>query len=649
MKNIKLNRKGFTLVELLAVITVLSLVVTIAIYIVTNVIVSSKENTYQVTINNIERESANYLLENSNEIFFVNNGIVEYQCIMVKNLVDAGYFKNDIVNSKVAEDRNVSMDDYIYIERDIDTKSVIRKTLLLELNEDSKRLCDNAVKAKISVAFGVLPNTWSKTKDVSITYKLDKPNRLSEYKYRYDVGDTAKDIEGNNTYKDFNNFAVVEKYTATDTGMVMAEVLYNEKDATSYTREITGIDKTPPEINLISEGDNLYTKSKSLLVTLTDMESGLDDGIKVRYGWSVSSSTEPSSYIDASLKYTDNDRKASFNALGSEITGLYYLWIKLDNFKDKAGNIANLSIRTSKGTFAFDNVVPVVSISKSNYNTFNYIGVDDDSGIDGYYISNSSEKPTLDSGWINTTSKVISDKGTYYVYVKDKAGNISEAKTISAYKISINLGEGTTISSRYDSTGSDNGNSFSNSIVVLAETNIWVSATANTGYSNAIIKNNGSSVQNPAVIKVLGDVNISSSASANTYKISYNANGGSNAPGDTTYIYASTGTINLSSSKPTRSGYNFLGWSKEEGAGSATYSAGGTWNRNVAENTTLYAVWKKRASSSSSTITPGSVPFCGQCSKDSDCQSGYSCVQRYCSRCKKYNKKNQCLLWDSCQ
>lgn len=649
MKNIKLNRKGFTLVELLAVITVLSLVVTIAIYIVTNVIVSSKENTYQVTINNIERESANYLLENSNEIFFVNNGIVEYQCIMVKNLVDAGYFKNDIVNSKVAEDRNVSMDDYIYIERDIDTKSVIRKTLLLELNEDSKRLCDNAVKAKISVAFGVLPNTWSKTKDVSITYKLDKPNRLSEYKYKYDVGDTAKDIEGNNTYKDFNNFAVVEKYTATDTGMVMAEVLYNEKDATSYAREITGIDKTPPEINLISEGDNLYTKSKSVLVTLTDIESGLDEGIKVRYGWSVSSSTEPSSYIDASLKYTDNDRKASFNALGSEITGLYYLWIKLDNFKDKAGNIANLLIRTSKGTFAFDNVVPVVSISKSNYNTFNYIGVDDDSGIDGYYISNSSEKPTLDSRWINTTSKVISDKGTYYVYVKDKAGNISEAKTISAYKISINLGEGTTISSRYDSTGSDNGNSFSNSIVVLAETNIWVSATANTGYSNAIIQNNGSSVQNPAVIKVLGDVNISSSASANTYKISYNANGGSNAPGDTTYTYASTGTINLSSSKPTRSGYNFLGWSKVSGAGSATYSAGGTWNRNVAENTTLYAVWKKRASSSSSTITPGSVPFCGQCSKNSDCQSGLSCVQGFCCICKKYNKKNQCLLWDCCQ
>ena len=81
------------------------------------------------------------------------------------------------------------------------------------------------------------------------------------------------------------------------------------------------------------------------------------------------------------------------------------------------------------------------------------------------------------------------------------------------------------------------------------------------------------------------------------YTITYNANGGSGAPGVTQYTYSNSGTINLSSTVPTRSGYTFLGWSTSSSATSASYSAGGEYPRNIAENKTLYAVWKQTKTS----------------------------------------------------
>ena len=61
----KINNKGFTLVELLAVLAILSIVITIVITVSMNVVNSSKEKSYKVTINNIENEAGNYVLENS--------------------------------------------------------------------------------------------------------------------------------------------------------------------------------------------------------------------------------------------------------------------------------------------------------------------------------------------------------------------------------------------------------------------------------------------------------------------------------------------------------------------------------------------------------------------------------------------------------
>ncbi len=92
---------------------------------------------------------------------------------------------------------------------------------------------------------------------------------------------------------------------------------------------------------------------------------------------------------------------------------------------------------------------------------------------------------------------------------------------------------------------------------------------------------------------------IASSSSTTTYTLTYNANGGSNAP--SAQKVEANKSFNISTSKPTRSGYTFLGWSTNKNATSATYSAGASMK--LSANTTLYAVWKKNATTTNYTLT----------------------------------------------
>ena len=116
----------------MVVIAVLSFVISIAMYSVTNLIKNANEKTYATTKNEIEKAASNYLIENSNRLFFVPldnsiNNDKEYQCVTVQNLVDAGFLDNNVIKASVDKDKTVSMNDYIYVERNKETKSVVRR------------------------------------------------------------------------------------------------------------------------------------------------------------------------------------------------------------------------------------------------------------------------------------------------------------------------------------------------------------------------------------------------------------------------------------------------------------------------------------------------------------------------------------------
>ena len=88
----KLNKKGFTLVELIATIVVLALVVSISAYAITNIINSAKEKNYKLLIKNIKDASETYYQECK---YSNNTGIKCKDYVTLQELVNYGYLKGN--------------------------------------------------------------------------------------------------------------------------------------------------------------------------------------------------------------------------------------------------------------------------------------------------------------------------------------------------------------------------------------------------------------------------------------------------------------------------------------------------------------------------------------------------------------------------
>ena len=90
----KLNKKGFTLVELIATIVVLALVVSISAYAITNIINSAKEKNYELLIKNIKDASETYYQECKYK-YSNNSGITCNDNVTLQELVNYGYLKGN--------------------------------------------------------------------------------------------------------------------------------------------------------------------------------------------------------------------------------------------------------------------------------------------------------------------------------------------------------------------------------------------------------------------------------------------------------------------------------------------------------------------------------------------------------------------------
>ena len=275
MKN---NNKGFTLVELLATIVILSLVLEITVYIALNAINKSKENSYQVTINNIEKNAENYLLENKDRLFYIsqNDTDYEYQCITVQNLLDLGYLKNNIIGtSKVSKEKTVSADDYVYVERNKKTKAITKTEYVLD-NPEYMDICGMAVKALGDIVFTSNPgfNEWSKAKTVTITYKLKNIsdiNALDSYTYDYTYSGNG---EPKNIDDKFSSMTITKELTVTSNGELVANINNNNEPITTKTETIDKIDNEGPVISLINNNAKTVSDTVTIPLKVTDVGVG---------------------------------------------------------------------------------------------------------------------------------------------------------------------------------------------------------------------------------------------------------------------------------------------------------------------------------------------------------------------------------------
>ena len=271
MKKREVVNGGFTLVELLATIAILALVSVLVIYTAINVIDNAKENSYKVTIGNIEKMSENYLLENKDNVFWLNggNGNYLYQCISVQNLIDYGYFKNDVLNSKVSDDREVNANDYIYVEMNSATKTITKNVLLID-DDYSSGLCgDNGGTGNID--FSVVPTGWAREKEVTITYRLlSGIDGITNYKYSY-----IFDVDSNVSNSDnFNKNTVIQRFRVNKNGIINASIDNGNNNIKNASLIVSKIDNNGPVVSSNITGKK-FKKNVTIKLKVVDDESGL--------------------------------------------------------------------------------------------------------------------------------------------------------------------------------------------------------------------------------------------------------------------------------------------------------------------------------------------------------------------------------------
>ena len=539
-KNIVFDRKkdfdtrGFTLVELLAVISILSIVLTVVIFISINVLDNAKEESYKVTINNVEKIAGDYVLEYNNIIRWVG-GITpnyDYQCINVQELIDAGYFKSDILDSHISDSELVKADDYVYIERDGTTKSLTKNILLTgDIKNKYSGLCTN-IKTDGNISFNVYPIDWAKEKIVKITYNLFNPNSVYDYTYSYI-------FDGVKNKNNFNNSSMVQEVKVTQQGTVNASIDKGTKNITNASIAVSKIDNVNPYIEVKVVNGKTYSESKDAEIIIKDNDSGFKVGeYEVKYDWSTAGKTCSQLTKKAKIEIKDdNVKQGSVKINVDSFTGLGELYVCALELSDYVGNIYNGVVSSE---MYLDNVGPTIAI-------------DDYSG-----------------------SSTVRGKVTIPLKVSDQNVGVDGNSFVSS-DVVVTIG-GSTLNNGISLMKVDNNNY-----------NLTIENYDNVGEVKIII-NSGNVLDNLGngndKVELIPGVNFS-----NQYMISYDPNGGKGNMNDTTCIYGNNCT--LEKNNFSRVGYIFKGWNTEKDGSGTGYSNNHVLQPyNLKTDLTLYAQWK---------------------------------------------------------
>jgi len=187
------------------------------------------------------------------------------------------------------------------------------------------------------------------------------------------------------------------------------------------------IETGAPKITIKTNSNTTWAKTGSVTVALQDSKSGLAAGAKLKYGWSTSTSTAPSSYTDVTPSYTEGTTsEVTFSAEASGLTGKYYLWVVPTTLADKTGNTQTETVK-STGQFYFDNQgpsAPAITGGSTTYATSRTISVSTastDSHVGTvskyeYYYTSSSTAPTASTSATGTVVQLQQIKPLHQIW-----------------------------------------------------------------------------------------------------------------------------------------------------------------------------------------------------------------------------------------
>ncbi len=422
IKNIFKGKKGFTLVELLAVIVVITLISSVGIITYLKTINNSKSKATLLAINNVKEAAYLYSKEGTAEIEWVNSYDKDgkesgkYACVSVQQLINKGYFKDNFLDKEIY--KNIKINKKTFIEVSMGTNNDNLKVVVNKSNDTEDKCIGSAINGNL--------------------FHLKLENDSKSY---------TDTIKLNVSKKDTNK--VVEKYTVSIDGGVEEEsttgkvIFTNLKNSTSHEIKACMIDQynnyycdyfaistkdfIKPEftidpagwrkektINIKYDDTNIWGKNGSHYFT-SEVNGTINNGTVYRCNddYSVCSSNSDG-IVEFGKNYKLNGKEVSFtttdnieNKVSKKLTAI--ITDPTNNSGENSGTVNKI-----------DNIAPICNASSSNSSWTNQAVTISSTCDDG---NGSGCKKTI------FTKKIDEEfVGNASIEVIDKAGNISTCK-----------------------------------------------------------------------------------------------------------------------------------------------------------------------------------------------------------------------------
>ncbi|MDY4996301.1 MAG: InlB B-repeat-containing protein [Bacilli bacterium] len=541
------NSKGFSLIELLATIFLISLTLGAGITFVINTINKSKEKSQLLAINNIKKTANTYIEEYPDEIAWIkeNDSDNSFSCISINSLINKGY----ITEKEVSSQEGISKAEYVLINRD-QSKNIINR----EVDENNK--CSKTIqKVEIPTA---------KKYCNTIYYNGNEQQLVTSS----NDGFTIEQSQIKKT--EVGNYDITAKLNQNDP---VNHKTYIWSDDTISDKTFTcTIKKQEPELNIIgSQGEN----GESLDDTKINLKSNVPGTIQVKSSDKsiATASFDTDDKIDANSPKSVTIKK---HATKSPMTYITFTLTPTD-----AKNYAQTTTVYTIGK------VELTTVDKPKCNQDLYYN------FEYQHLINPSKQYNL----LNSLQK---EAGEYTVTAKLKYGYIwKDDKSTNDYQTTCKI-ENSKFQLSYDDNG---GSGCSNQKRDIYYRQTYGTLTtlcipSRTGYSfngwNSSKSGSGKNITNDTIVSSKNNQTIYAQWKANTYTVKYNGNGntsGNTANSSHTYDVSKRLTANGFY----RTGYTFNGWNtSSNGYGTNYYNQQSVINLTAKNGATfnLYAKWQ---------------------------------------------------------
>ncbi len=638
----KLNRKGYTLIELLAVILIIGLILGFSTYGIINAFNTSKNKSLTISINSIKEAAETYATEKNDDSSYwldiTDKDITDkdttykenkYFCITIEELMNKG-----LLDKKAnIESEDFDIHSYVLVKKNKVTMVNSKAEILTKdkANSDGYKVCmGNIVNEEVTV-YPKLDNGTSYTDEIHVRFTDATTNQSSTMTDKVCMyGDSSANIketgviEGNTcklqglkqnakyylrvcmktsresylcSNTESRNTKVIKKPTYTlssntltikyNNANIIGEAKYYFKSTVKGTSNIN--------VNRCTISNNIFTCDRS---TTTNIEkdtwyqssSNQITSNQINISYTTTGKVKVTARtVDKSNNYSESTKNfevVNYTVTFDPLGGTASFTTKKVEPGDVYGDLPTATKRgytlvgwSMKNLFYYKNIITNDNLSYTN-GVFKQKSADTRDELQ-WKIQGFKGNEYVK----NLTATKVQKSGTVYLtFTKDSS--------FDNLRFGIN-GEKIDTLVRFDAYSLTDGKTYTISAKILNSTQgsvSWSNLQLEEGRTATTYQEG--TISSSTKVTANSDHTVYALWTPNTYTITYNANGGSGGPSSQSYKYAPNGNIYLSSDRPSKTGYTFLGWSLSSTATSASYSPGQWWGTHNANNYTLYAVWK---------------------------------------------------------